>query len=118
MGGNCSASMADLLVKRRLAYARNSDKSRKWDQSDFRAYNLDLDRVVDFRLYAGNAPYAQDGSLWVDSDLHTQNAAELRAQLVEAKAKLVETRVNLLKGNEEAVSQKQSVKSYKGPKHD
>lgn len=81
----------------RRSNARDDPKGRKWLASDFRAFNLDVDRLVEFRLFAADAPYAKDGSAWADSDEQTYAALEAWKALTAHKDELREKRVSLLK---------------------
>ncbi|GAA1877125.1 hypothetical protein GCM10009715_24870 [Paeniglutamicibacter psychrophenolicus] len=81
----------------RRSFAREHQNSRKWTSADFRAFNLDVDKLISFRHFAGNAPYAQEGSLWTDSSNHTEKAFEAWKVLGTTKLDLVATRTNLLR---------------------
>ena len=81
----------------RRTNAREHPKSRTWLSSDFRAFNLDMDRLVEFRLFAADAPYAKDGSAWADSDGQTSAALDAWKALTTHKNTLRNQRVTLLK---------------------
>ncbi|MGP4969038.1 glycosyltransferase [Glutamicibacter ardleyensis] len=81
----------------RRTYAREHQSSRKWAPADFRAFNLDVDKLIAFRAFAGAAPYSQDGSLWTDSNSHTEAAFESWKALTAKKTELMKTRTNLLR---------------------
>ena len=81
----------------RRSTAREHPNSRTWVSADFRAFNLDLDRLLEFRLFAAAAPYAKDGSAWTASDEQTSQAFEQWKTLVELKARMTADRAAFLK---------------------
>lgn len=81
----------------RRSTARQDPNSRLWSSSDFRAFNVDLDRLLDFRLFAAAAPYAKDGSAWTASDEKTSSAFEQWKSLTDSKARMVAEHTSLLK---------------------
>ncbi|MFB9798350.1 glycosyltransferase [Arthrobacter citreus] len=86
----------------RRSTARDSADSRKWLSSDFRMFNLDVDRLVEFRLFAATAPYAKEGSAWTDSDEQTALALSQFSALRSLKTDLLNRRVTLLKDAQES----------------
>lgn len=81
----------------RRSSARENPASRKWSAADFRSFNIDLDRLLEFRLFAAGAPYAKEGSAWTASDEQTGQAFSLWKALDQFKNQMIADNLSLLK---------------------
>src|SRR5690606_15377093 len=52
----------------RRSYARSHPDSRKWTMDELLNFNVDIDKLGEFRKFASGEPYVGPESLWTRSD--------------------------------------------------
>lgn len=80
----------------RRSHARNHPDSRKWTLEELVNFNVNIDKLGEFRKFASGEPYVGPESLWARSDELLREAAALRTQLDAVKAKILAANSRLL----------------------
>lgn len=85
----------------RRSYVREHPETRLWRQQDFLDYNLDRDKLMEFRTFAGAAPYVANDSIWSATAEETAPALEHWQQIQRIKIQMLTSRRNITEESDE-----------------